>query len=221
MVNRNAFIAISLLFTLLGCDQPAPSPASTPPKPQADPRAIATAKLLAMTDWPEAVATARLCEQADLSKLTPAVKAKCAETHLSIARSRLKEKNTLETHRALNAAAAEGASKNQRKALETSLRKIEADERARQRRIERAAGAIARVAFANVLREQYLDKGLDIEVKVSGTDSDRVTLEYALFNAVWAHNFQKGDLLQEMKRLGFKRVDLTDNYDYHVYWDLK
>ncbi len=79
----------------------------------------------------------------------------------------------------------------------------------------------ARRAYASQLRTHFLDQNMDVEVRVSGSKADRLTLEFVLFNAVWAHNFQKGDLIDEIRGKGFKRVDLTDGYDYHVYWTFK
>jgi len=39
-------------------------------------------------------------------------------------------------------------------------------------------------------------------VNVTGKGNDRLTLQFALFNDVWAHKFQKGDLVGEMRGLG-------------------
>jgi len=81
------------------------------------------------------------------------------------------------------------------------------------------ASASARKNYASSLREHFLDDGLDISVWVSGTNNKNLHLRYALFNAVWTHNFQKGDLIDEIKSQGFKRVYLTDGYDYSVYFN--
>ena len=70
-----------------------------------------------------------------------------------------------------------------------------------------------------MLRDRFLDKGLDIKVTVSGSKADRITLKYVLFNDVWSHRMQKDGLLAELRNLGFKRVTLTDTYDYTIYWD--
>lgn len=62
---------------------------------------------------------------------------------------------------------------------------------------------------------------MDIKVRVSGSNSDRITLSWVLFGDVAAHQLSKGDLIQEVKALGFRRIDMTDGYDYHVYWNLE
>ena len=180
----------------------------------------ATSKLLAMTEWPDEDATARLCDQADRSRLTQAIKAKCAEAHLSIAALRLKEHNVVDAHKALNAAAAYGASDKRRRKLDAAVRKIEAAQEKKRRDAEAAGAAIFRVMYAKALRERYLDQNLDIDVTVGGKNRDRITLKYVLFSDVWARKFQKGDLLEEMRKIGFRRVQISDGYDYGVYWDL-
>ena len=80
---------------------------------------------------------------------------------------------------------------------------------------------MAREAYAQALRQRYLDQNMDIEVKVSGKDKERLTLKFVLFNAVWTNKVEKGSLLAEMRGLGFKRVDMTDGFDYHVFWDFE
>jgi hypothetical protein len=43
-------------------------------------------------------------------------------------------------------------------------------------------------------------------------------MTYVLFNDVWKHDLKKAGALGELRSLGFKRVDMTDGYDYHIYW---
>jgi len=85
---------------------------------------------------------------------------------------------------------------------------------------DRLAGKLARELYAKNLREQFLDKGFDIKVRVSGAQSERITYQFVLFNDVWSHRFQKDGLIDQAAKLGFKRVDMTDGYHWHVYWDL-
>ena len=202
------------------------SSSSSTPAPQSDSavedlRKRATSKLLATSDWSDTTAIGRLCEQADVRSLTPAAKSHCASTHVSLARQRLKERNASDARRALNFAAGEGASDEDREGIEGPLKKLEATDAGKKRQIEAAKGAVARQVYGKMLRQRYLDDNLDIKVRVSGKKSERITLEFALFNDVWANKIRKGDLLDQMSKLGFKRMDMTDNYDYHVYWDLK
>jgi hypothetical protein len=186
-----------------------------------DLRNRATSKLLATNDWSNSIAIARLCEQADVGRLTSAVKSHCASTHLASAREKLSARNAVEARRSLTLAVAEGASERDRESIEAPLKKLEASEARKKQQIEAAAATIVRQEYGKRLRQKYLDDNLDINVRVSGKNSDHITLEFALFNAVWANKVQKGELLDEMRKLGFKRMDMTDNYNYHVYWNLK
>ena len=92
--------------------------------------------------------------------------------------------------------------------------------RALEAREQRDTEKKARELYARVLREDYLDRGYDIEAITGGAQSDRLTLKFVLFNDVWAHNLKKTDFLERARALGFKRVDLTDGWNYHVYWTL-
>ena len=75
-----------------------------------------------------------------------------------------------------------------------------------------------RKQFGKTFRVYWLDRGMDVDVKVSGKNNTRLTLTHVLFSDVWAHKFKKEGDLQGWKDLGFKRVDLRDGFDYHVYW---
>ena len=78
----------------------------------------------------------------------------------------------------------------------------------------------ARKAYGKLLRNHFLDQGLDIEVRVHGPNNKYITLEYVLIGDVFVHNFKKGDLCDEIHEMGFTRVYLTDGYDFstYVYW---
>lgn len=83
---------------------------------------------------------------------------------------------------------------------------------------EREIKKVQRLAAESLLRDRYLDAGMDIKVDVSGKNADRITLTYVLFNDVWTHRFQKDGGLDTLRDMGFKRVDLKSGYDYHIYW---
>jgi hypothetical protein len=100
------------------------------------------------------------------------------------------------------------------KAEQAATRKQQEQQAAVEREVKKAQ----RLAAESILRERYLDQGLDIEVNVSGKNADRITLTYVLFNDVWTHRFQKDGGLEALRDMGFRRVDLKDGYDYHVYW---
>jgi hypothetical protein len=174
-----------------------------------------------MTDWNDAAAIGRLCDQSDLSKVTPDVKSRCAAAHLAVTRVLLKAGNATGARRAFNLASNEGASPAALASTGKSLKTAEDAELKKTREADAAAKSAIRLAYAKTLREHYLDLNMDIRVTVTGTAKDRITLQFALFDDVWTHKVEKGDIVDEMRRLGFTRVDMTDGYDYHVYWDLK
>lgn len=215
------FFVIGLLSMMFSSSSSNSTTAPQSDSASADLRNRATSRLLTTNDWSNDIAMARLCEQADLGRLTSAVKAHCASVHLTSAREKLSDRDTVDARRSLTLAAAEGASEKDRESIEIPLKKLEASEARKKQQIEAAAATIARQEYGKRLRQKYLDENLDINVRVSGKNSDHITLEFALFNAVWANKVQKGELLDEMRKLGFKRMDMTDNYDYHVYWNLK
>lgn len=181
-------------------------------------RKRAASTLSATTDWSNPESIGRLCEQSGTRELTPDVKARCVTAHLALARVSLKAGKVAEARRALTLASNEGASPAALAASEKLVKTTEAAELKKKEIADAAVKAEARLTYAKLLRERYLDQNLDIKVKVTGKGNDHLTLQFALFNDVWAHKFQKGDLVDEVRKLGFHRVDMTDGYDYHVYW---
>jgi len=173
-------------------------------------RGRATTRLAGITDWSNAAFIARICEESDISTMTSDVKSRCAVAHLATARDFLKSGNVVGAQKALDLASQEGASAE---ALASTVKLLQAAKDAQPR--------MAREAYAQALRQRYLDQNMDIEVKVSGKDKERLTLKFVLFNAVWTNKVEKGSLLAEMRGLGFKRVDMTDGFDYHVFWDFE
>ena len=95
-------------------------------------------------------------------------------------------------------------------------------EQARKETADQAkADALERVAYAVILRNRFLDLGADVKVSVSGAKRDHITLRWIMFNDVWTHRIRKPDgIAMDMVKLGFRRVDITDGYDYHVYFDI-
>lgn len=98
------------------------------------------------------------------------------------------------------------------------LERVVAKQEAEDRREAARTALQERRNFADTLRTRYLDNYLDIKVRVSGSKADRITLEYVLFNDVWARKLQTEGALDTLREKGFKRIDMTNGYDYHVYW---
>jgi hypothetical protein len=165
-------------------------------------------------------AVTELCDQVPAEKLVDTARTRCAAAHLAMGRMWFSKGFPDEGKAALARARAEGAREADiahiNGMLPAAIEKSKKNDAANRA----AAGALLRQAFGQRLRQQYLDNNLDIEVEVSGKQKDRMTLRFALFNAVWANKIKKGDLLDQMKQAGFKRLDMTDGYDYHVYWNI-
>jgi hypothetical protein len=71
-----------------------------------------------------------------------------------------------------------------------------------------------RKEYETTLRNSFLDNNLNIRVKVSGSSNTKITLSYPLFNEVWFRKFQTEGHFDKLARKGFKKITLTDNYDY-------
>lgn len=122
-------------------------------------------------------------------------------------------------------------SKKKRDSIDVTLAKLETDRAAEAEREARRAAAEAekdarklaatiRKDYGVTLERHYLDEGLDIRVSVYGPENTKIKLTYVLFSRVWAHEFAKGDIMTEMRNLGFKKVTLSDGYGEYWYWNL-
>jgi hypothetical protein len=112
------------------------------------------------------------------------------------------------------------------KAAETAPSSPEAEKQAKKQEAEQARTeaitlAEGRRKIAAALRQRWLDQGVNIKVRVSGTQADKIVLTYPLFDEVWANTFNKPDNLFWMLRTaGFTRVDLDNGSNFHMYWNL-
>jgi len=101
---------------------------------------------------------------------------------------------------------------------EDSKRKLLVEQQRKQAKVEQAASLMERRLIEGVLRERYLDAGLDIKVKVTGNNADRIKLTYVLFNDVWSHRLNKEGMVKDLCGRGFKRIEMSDGYNWGVYW---
>lgn len=79
---------------------------------------------------------------------------------------------------------------------------------------EESLNLAEREGFETTVRNKFLDMGLDIKVSVTGKKKDILTLKYALFSDVWLRKFEKEGIFDEWFKKGFKKITLTDGYDY-------
>jgi hypothetical protein len=98
--------------------------------------------------------------------------------------------------------------------IEELQRKSLVEQQKKRNHEDQAAKLIERRLVEGVLRERYLDSGLDIKVKVSGSNADRIKLTYVLLNDVWSHRLSKEGMVSELCGRGFKRVEMSDGYDW-------
>lgn len=73
-----------------------------------------------------------------------------------------------------------------------------------------------RKELETILRNAFLDDGQDIKVKVSGKNNTIITLSYCLYNAVWTRDYEKNGIISSFEKKGFKKLIMTDDYDYKV-----
>lgn len=97
----------------------------------------------------------------------------------------------------------------------------EANEEKKKKAAEEDAKEATRITYAKLLRQKYLDAGLDIKVTTHGKRNRIIKLTFALFNDVWENKIRKGGLYKELIQLDFRRIELSDNYNYNVYVDFK
>lgn len=155
-------------------------------------------------------------------KLDSAVASRCAEGYASLAKKAVKRRELADAEMHLKNLKSTGITneeisklQDEYEALATAAREKEERRLAREQFV---AGAGARKDYANELRTHFLDQSMDIKVSVSGRHNERLKLTFVLFNDVWMHNFKKGSLIDEIRGKGFKRVDLSDGYDWGYYF---
>jgi len=229
----------ALLWTLwvgtfaIACSKP---PSSASPDQGSQPEDQATRYRRELTALPSdappeqvAMACHFLAKASDSSTLSPEERERCRHAALAASEigtragtSSLFSRTPAQwTQSAISFGATERevrAADRHRKANERKDADTEAKEAASQKRQKLVNGAEDRRAFAARLREGFLDQGLDIKVRVSGKHAERLTMTYALFSDVWSHRFQGEGVLDSLQTAGFERVDMTDDYDWHVYW---
>jgi hypothetical protein len=178
--------------------------------------ADARAKLAALDPATEAADYAFACDRAesvDAAAVAGVLASRCAAAHFAVAKNCLGSGHSVSTNpgiacarAAFNAARKEGEGGDAFNQFGHDLDRIELK--------------MVRRKYAETLRNRFLDNGLDVGVRVSGEDAEKITLSFVAFNEVWARRMSQDGLLEELQVIGFKRVDLTDGYDYGVHWDL-
>jgi len=71
-----------------------------------------------------------------------------------------------------------------------------------------------RQEYSDRLERNYLDKGMDVYVRLNGKFKDSISIKYVLLSRPAVYKIQKdGKLLDEMRQLGFKKAVFIDGMD--------
>lgn len=81
-----------------------------------------------------------------------------------------------------------------------------------------AEESAARKTFEKDFENNLLDNGLNMKVAVSGKENRHIKITYILFNDVWRRKFETEGYLQQLNDRGFKKITLSDGYDYNIYF---
>jgi hypothetical protein len=85
-----------------------------------------------------------------------------------------------------------------------------------------ATNRILRDLLAKAFENNLLNLGYDVDVNAVGKDHTTLRIKWLFVSKVLAHQLsQKPDFFEEPRKLGFKRIEITDGYDETWYWTLK
>lgn len=163
------------------------------------------------------------------NRLPEDLRSRCVAAHLADAKAAVQRNDISGGRSALAAATAQGANGETVSGLDARLRALETAEARRrekesariareQQREHDAEMAERRRAVGRLLRERFLDSGMDVKVRITGKNADRIQMEWILFSDVWSHRLRKEGIIDELCNGGFTRVDLDDGYDWGVYF---
>jgi hypothetical protein len=83
-----------------------------------------------------------------------------------------------------------------------------------------------RQTAARNMEKAMLSQGMDMDFTVTGTQSDRLTVKWALMGKVAVFkitndgSMAEGSFLSNIQNAGFRRVTFTDGFDFGYYYDL-
>ena len=126
-----------------------------------------------------------------------------------------------EAQRELEQQATAQANANYNSLTPEEKRQIEAEHKKAAAEQE-AAEEQARMAYAKFMEESLLRKDMNVDVIAYGPKHKYMKLKWVLVSKAVAFNFgeQRGDLIKQMRDMGFSKFVLTDGYDESWTWDL-
>ena len=103
--------------------------------------------------------------------------------------------------------------------------RLERCRRATGRRLDRGLQEVMAVQRAGIrggVDKVFLDRGMDVEIRIHGRNKTKITMTNVLFgNRANVHQLTKsGDFLGMLQRVGFKRVNFADGFGATIYFDL-
>jgi hypothetical protein len=81
-----------------------------------------------------------------------------------------------------------------------------------------------RKQIASNLERTFWDQGINVEVKLAGSNKDRVTFQWALMSRAAVHqltsggSMKEGSVLANLQKTGFRRVTFSDGFDDSESW---
>jgi hypothetical protein len=79
-----------------------------------------------------------------------------------------------------------------------------------------------RDAMAKTIENGMLDEGWNVDVRAVGNDHTTLLIKWILVSKAMAHQLsKKGELFENARIAGFKKIEITDGYDETWYWNLK
>jgi hypothetical protein len=72
-----------------------------------------------------------------------------------------------------------------------------------------------RRSYARNLKESFLELGFEIDITVTGKDNTSLILSSPIFDDEWFTKFENSGDVAEWHNMGFKRVELINNSNYH------
>ncbi len=126
--------------------------------------------------------------------------------------------NTLEAAEAAIIKRQYDASKRQQQQEAAKAQAVSAKKQAAE---AAAVNRVLRDTMAKTFENNLLDKGYNVDVAAIGKDHTTLHIKWVLVSKVLAHQLsQQADFFDNARKIGFKRVEITDGYEETWYWKL-
>lgn len=79
---------------------------------------------------------------------------------------------------------------------------------------------VSRKDYAKKLEQGFIEQRMNADVTATGKENQVLSIKYALASKVMAHDLTTSGLIGKAKTQGFRKVVLTDGYNFNWEWDL-